>query len=87
MLDDGLPPWAAPSITSNATESPLQEDISYDEFRTGLDFADVRAILKHEQDEAYANGQYMFVSRSTVLGRWFQIKQTMWAAYQATTDP
>ena len=58
------------------------EEISYEDFKTGLTFADVRELLKYEQDTAYEQGTYMFVSRSTVLGRWYQIKQQMWEQYQ-----
>ncbi len=58
------------------------EEISYEDFRTGLTFADVRELLKYEQDQAYENGTYMFVSRSTVLGRWYQIKQQMYEQYK-----
>lgn len=56
----------------------VEGEITYDEFRTGLTFADVRALLKVEQDRAYAEGRYMWVSRSTVLGRWREIKLNMW---------
>ena len=55
--------------------------ISYEDFRSGLTFADVREILKSEQDAAYAAGQYMFVSRRTVLGRWSQYKREAYEAY------
>ena len=58
------------------------EEISYEDFRTGLTFADVRELLKYEQDQAYENGTYMFVSRSTVLGRWHQMKQQMYEQYK-----
>lgn len=59
------------------------EEIEYEDFRTGLTFADVRELLRYEQDRKYKSGEYMFVSRSTVLGRWYQIKQEMWEQYNA----
>jgi len=52
--------------------------ISYDDLRTGLTFADVREMLYIEQMIVKNRGEYMFVSRATVLGRWYQIKQEMW---------
>lgn len=58
--------------------------MTYDDFRSGLTFADVREILKSEQNQAYQRGQYMWVSRGTVLGRWRQYKLEMWEAYQRT---
>lgn len=57
--------------------------VPYDKFRTGLTFADVREMLKREQDAAYRSGQYMFVSRATVLGRMHQLKREQYARYLA----
>ena len=48
---------------------------AYNRFRTDLTFAGVREMLAHEQDRAKRKGLYMFVSRSTVLGRWNEIKR------------
>ena len=53
--------------------------ISYDKFRTGLTFQDIRDLLKLEQDAKYAEGKYMFVTRKTVLGRWHEIKLRMYS--------
>lgn len=55
--------------------------VPYDEYKTGLTFAGVRELLKHEQDAAYERGQYMFVSRSTVLGRMHQLKREQYQRY------
>lgn len=50
----------------------------YDDFRTGLTFADVRRLLAIEQRKARDRGEYFFVSRSTVLGRWKELKESLW---------
>ena len=55
--------------------------LPYDRFRTGITFAGVRELLGFEQDDAYESGQYMFVSRSTVLGRMHELKQDQYARY------
>lgn len=52
-------------------------DKAYHKFRTGSTFADVREILQHEADARYHRGDYMFISRPTVLGRWREIKLGM----------
>ena len=44
--------------------------MKYEDFRTGLSFAEVRAMLVGEQKAARDKGLYMFVSRATVMGRW-----------------
>jgi len=54
---------------------------SYNDFRTGLTFKDVRQILKHESKIKYNKGEYMFITRHTVLGRWHQIKKQMYEEY------
>lgn len=60
----------------------LQDELErkeYAKFRTGLTFGDVRRMLAVEQRQTRDyTGDYMFVSRSTVLGRWHEIKQGMW---------
>lgn len=58
--------------------------VPYEDFRTGLSFAAVRELLGFEQDAAYEKGQYMFVSRGTVLGRWHQLKQEQYQRYLDT---
>lgn len=55
--------------------------VPYDEFKVGLTFADVRQELAQEQREAAARGEYMFVSRSTVLGRMAQHKREAYEYY------
>lgn len=54
---------------------------AYEDFNTGLTFAAVRELLGFEQQAAYDAGQYMFVSRGTVLGRMHQLKQEQYARY------
>ena len=50
---------------------------SYDEYRTGLTFADVALMLSVEAKQKFERtGERMFISRSTVLGRWNEIKRT-----------
>lgn len=49
-------------------------NISYDDFRTGLTYADVYAII-YERKHKRRNG---------VLGKWHEIKQTMWADHLET---
>jgi hypothetical protein len=49
----------------------------YNKFRTGLTFKQVRLLLKYEADRKYRNGEYMFITRHTVLGRWKEIKMKM----------
>ena len=49
----------------------------YNKFRTYLTFKDVRFILSLEAKRKYENGEYMFITRHTVLGRWREIKMKM----------
>lgn len=51
---------------------------TYEEFRTGLTFKDVRRILADEQVAAAANGDRMYVRRNGVLGRFREIKLQMY---------
>lgn len=53
----------------------------YKDFRTDLTFKEVRQILQIEADRKYEKGEYMFITRATVLGRWFQIKRQMYDMY------
>ena len=57
-------------------------EVTYEQFRTGLTFKDVRELLWHEQQAVKDTGNYMFVSRGTVLGRWHEIKKSMWHRFQ-----
>ena len=63
------------------------------ELLTGVDVPDGRHDHRAdrrrraaEQDAAYRRGEYMFVSRGTVLGRWHQIKREMYAAQADPTQ-
>ncbi len=55
--------------------------VPYDQFPSGYTWGGVRQLLKQEQDDAYEAGQYMFVGRSTVLGRWRQLKLEQYERY------
>ncbi len=66
-------------LTWGTRENP---PIPYDKFRSGMTFDIVRELLGYEQDAAYESGQYMFVSRSTVLGRMHQLKREQYARYR-----
>lgn len=51
----------------------------YEDFRTGLTFGDVRRLLAIEQRQTRDHTpDYMYVSRSTVLGRWREMKMQMY---------
>ncbi len=57
------------------------EPVSYADFRPPITWDSIRDELQREQDVARAEGQYMFVSRGTVLGRWRQRKREAYAGY------
>lgn len=59
----------------------IAEGLEYSDFRTGLSFREVRLILKLEADKKYENGEYMWITRATILGRWRQIKLEMYEEY------
>ena len=59
----------------------LEDKLSYKDFRTGHSFYSVRQLLKYEQNRKYRRGEYMFITRNTVLGRWHQIKKEMYKDY------
>lgn len=61
----------------------------YDEFDSGLTFPGVREMLAEEQKNVRdTTGHYMFVSRSTVLGRMRQLKMEAFRrATEALTAP
>ena len=49
----------------------------YNKFRTNLTFKEVRFFLQLEANRKYLQGEYMFITRHTVLGRWREIKLKM----------
>lgn len=59
----------------------------YDRFRTGLTFGEIRQALKDEsitrqrQIDAGLHVRPLFVTRRTVLGRWHELKQSMYSQY------
>jgi hypothetical protein len=59
----------------------IEEEVDYEDFRTELVFKDVYTILKLEQKKKYEFGEYMFITRHTVLGRWREIKLKMYRDY------
>ena len=65
--------------------------MTYNTFRTGLTFADVRAQLDAENAARIASGQEPIWAladdagaRRVVLGRWRQLKLEMWDYYQSS---
>lgn len=55
--------------------------LAYTDFRPGHTWQSIRDELSREQLVTRAAGQYMFVSRGTVLGRWHQRKQESYRHY------
>lgn len=73
------PPYVLSAPGEAPGDTELEDAEGYDEFRTGLDFGDVRRLLALEQRKTRDfTPDYMFVSRSTVLGRFREIKLDMW---------
>lgn len=52
--------------------------MDYNTFRTGLRFKDVAQMLSLEQKRKREKGEYMFITRHTILGRWRELKQKMY---------
>ena len=50
----------------------------YSQFRSGLTWDAIRVELQAEQAAAKERGDYMYVTRATVLGRWRQHKLALW---------
>ena len=46
----------------------------YDSFKTGLSYQEIYELLRNE----CINGKRKHVTRHTVLGKWFEIKQSMY---------
>lgn len=57
-------------------------ELTYSQFRTNFTFREVRKMLQLEADTKYRRGEYMFISRATVLGRWHEIKLRLWKEFQ-----
>jgi hypothetical protein len=57
---------------------PENELVAYDQFRTGYTFKDIRDMLQCEAKVKDAQGEHIYITRRTVLGRWHQIKQMMY---------
>ncbi len=55
--------------------------LSYEQFRLGMSFKDVRRELAAEAQAVAASGDMMFVTRRTVLGRMRQYKQAAYLHY------
>ena len=56
-------------------------EIPYNDFKTGFTFEDIFWILKSEARRIEEDGNRMFITRHTVLGRWHQYKQQMYHNY------
>lgn len=54
--------------------------MTYDEFRTGFTFREIRQMLWSYSDDP--KDWHKGVTRRTVLGKWREIKQQMWFEYQ-----
>ncbi len=54
--------------------------LHYDDFRTGLTFIDVRAMFWRAEKPWHP------ARRHSVLGRWHEIKQEMWAEHLEYCD-
>lgn len=56
----------------------------YSQFRTGLTYTQIRAMLWEEScAQRQAGKPFLTVRRQAVLGRWHQIKQDMYSQYRA----
>jgi len=58
--------------------------ITYHEFRTGLDFAEVKTMFWSPNPDP---STWRYKRRRTVLGKWHQIKQEMWAHHLENCEP
>lgn len=57
--------------------------LSYKELRTGLTYQDVFEMLWSASDDP---STWRYKRRNTVLGKWYQIKQEMWAEHIGGCD-
>jgi len=64
---------------AKAGDGPL----TYDQFRTGLTFREVRRMLWVDNQDP---STWRYKRRRTVLGFWHQLKQQLWAQYQDAVD-
>ncbi len=64
----------------------LYKSRQYRNFRTGLTFKEVARELYLEQKKKRQNFEYMFITRRTILGRWHQIKLTMFEMYNSIDE-
>ena len=58
--------------------------MTYQEFRTGFTFADIRQMLWSYSDDP--RDWHKGVTRRTVLGKWREIKLRMWDEYKHTVE-
>lgn len=62
--------------------NPASGILPYRQFRTGLTYTQVRAQLWEEScAQRQAGRDFITVRRQSVLGRWHEIKRTMYAHY------
>lgn len=57
--------------------------LTYQDFRTGLTFAEIAQELHTERRIAHERGEYRWVTRRTILGRWCQYKRELYERYRA----
>lgn len=73
-----MPKHRPPGIFDEAESAEAEAwALAYQASRTGLTFGDVRRLLAIEQAQIRARGEYMYVTRATVLGRWRELKLGM----------
>lgn len=71
-------------MTVKATmPAPAATVVTYDEFRTGLSFREVRQMLWVNNDDPKT---WRYKRRHTVLGFWHQLKQQLWSQYLDAID-
>jgi len=57
--------------------------VAYGEFRTGFNYEDIRTMLWSASSDP---STWVYKRRNTILGKWFQIKQKMWAEHLETCE-
>lgn len=64
----------------------MTHPVHYADFRTGLQFGDVRRMLAVRQRQAKNQGLYLYISRGPVLWAFHQIKLQMYDHYLRTLE-
>ncbi len=58
--------------------------IAYGKFRTGLDYFEVYSMYWSDDPDS---DKWRYKRRGTILGKWYEIKQGMWANHLETCRP